>query len=71
MTDDFSKLSEAEQEQIRDYLTDMVNGVCPKCKKEDAREQRGRCVYCRFCDHRIYQGQVPKSHGFRNYGNSV
>jgi hypothetical protein len=53
----------AEEERVNravtQFLTDIASNVCPHCKQPiEHKEQVGRCVYARPCNHRLYQGEL-------------
>lgn len=50
---------EESDRHIREYMGKIANGKCPHCDS-GSWSQVGRCVYCNGCNHRLYQGTLPR-----------
>jgi hypothetical protein len=61
-SDELPTLTDEEKQAIAAFLNELAGGVtCPHCHQPiEKRKQVGRCVYALPCNHRLYEGRLPK-----------
>ena len=46
---------------LSEFLHKIADNICPHCNQHiQEKKQVGRCVYAWPCNHRLYQGTLPK-----------
>jgi hypothetical protein len=56
---DLEKMRGETIQFINAYVNMIADKKCMHCQSTDL-EQNGRCVYCKNCGARLYQGRLPK-----------